>query len=101
MNDEQIFAANDNRQPNLTRRRERLRFRSWHRGTREMDLLLGSFADQFITMFDERELQYFEELLGENDPDLYNWYTGQEKVPHGKISDVMKLFLEYKYRSAP
>ena len=62
-------------------RRKRLIYRSWHRGTREMDLILGRFADRHIHDFSEEELEKFEEILGFSDPDLYNWLSGQEAMP--------------------
>ncbi|MGB4107007.1 MAG: succinate dehydrogenase assembly factor 2 [Alphaproteobacteria bacterium] len=62
-------------------RRKRLIYRSWHRGTREMDLILGSFADKNVPGFSENELDEFDALLQLQDPDLYNWITGVEPVP--------------------
>jgi antitoxin CptB len=61
--------------------RKRLIFRSEHRGTKEMDLLLGSFARRYVPEFSEVELLDYQELLQNNDPDLYNWITGQEAPP--------------------
>lgn len=61
--------------------RKRLIFRSEHRGTKEMDLLLGSFAKKHVPEFNEAELHEYQELLEHNDPDLYNWITGQEAPP--------------------
>lgn len=61
--------------------RKRLIFRSGHRGTKEMDLLLGSFAHIHVPAFTPAELQEYQDLLEENDPDLYNWITGQETAP--------------------
>lgn len=61
--------------------RKRLIFRSGHRGTKEMDLLLGSFAKKYVPEFSEAELYEYQELLEHNDPDLYNWITGQETPP--------------------
>ena len=61
--------------------RKRLIFRSEHRGTKEMDLLLGTFAKKHVPDFSETELHEYEALLTHNDPDLYNWITGQEKAP--------------------
>ena len=63
------------------KRQERLRFRSWHRGTHEMDLLLGSFADANLKNFSNQELDLYEALLEEADPDLYNWMVGKEPLP--------------------
>lgn len=74
----------------MDKRLERLRFRSWHRGTREMDLLLGSFADAHLAAFAPGELDQYEALLLESDPDLYNWITGAAAVPAAHDHAVMK-----------
>ncbi|TFV69398.1 succinate dehydrogenase assembly factor 2 family protein [Bradyrhizobium frederickii] len=55
----------------LDDRRKRLLFRCWHRGTREMDLILGRFADAEIGNLSDDELTQLETLLDLNDPDLY------------------------------
>lgn len=65
----------------LENMRKRLIFRSEHRGTKEMDLLMGSFAKAFVPGFTESQLREYEGLLTHNDPDLYNWITGQEDPP--------------------
>jgi len=62
-------------------RLNRLRYRSWRRGTREMDLLLGPFADQHLATMDETELAAYERLLDESDPNLMTWLTGQAEPP--------------------
>lgn len=62
-------------------RRKRLRFRCWHRGTKEADILLGHFADCHIAEMGEAELDQLEELLGHNDIDLYNWIGGHAPWP--------------------
>lgn len=84
-------------QNSLSPRQKRLIFRSWHRGTREMDLLLGSFADAQIPHMDDTALALYEALLNENDPDLYNWYSRREDVPENCQSAVMTLFLSHSY----
>lgn len=80
----------------IENKRKRLIFRSWHRGTREMDLLLGSFADKHVPTFDVAELDQYDELLKENDPDLYNWYTKREPPPDEIHSTVLDSFLNHK-----
>ena len=60
----------------LDDRRKRLLFRCWHRGTREMDLILGRFADAEIGNLSEQELAQFEQLMDVPDPDLYAALTG-------------------------
>jgi antitoxin CptB len=61
----------------LDDRRKRLLFRSWHRGTREMDLILGRFADAGIADLSDDELAEFERLLEVPEPDLYAALTGK------------------------
>ena len=81
----------------LATRRKRLLFRSRHRGFREMDLLLGRFAERHLPTFSERQLQLFEEMLEVGDPDLYAWLVGRETPPAGLTHDVMRLFLNFRY----
>ena len=64
-------------------RRKRLRFRAWHRGTKEMDLVLGPWADARLAGMDETALDAFEALLEESDPDLWNQVTGVDPLPDG------------------
>lgn len=82
----------------LAIRRKRLRFRSWHRGTREMDLLVGGFADAHLAGFDSAQLDRFEGLLLEPDPDLYNWMTGAALPPAELDHDVMKMIRAFKFK---
>jgi antitoxin CptB len=64
----------------LDERRRRLLFRSWHRGTREMDLIMGRFADANIGDLTDAELDAFERLTDVPEPELYAWITGDEPV---------------------
>ena len=59
----------------------RLRVRSWRRGTREMDLILGPFADAHLAGMARAERDAYAALLDENDPALYDWVTGREATP--------------------
>lgn len=65
----------------LDQRRRRNLIRSWRRGIREMDLVLGGFADAHIASLTEAELDTYEELLTVNDITLMNWVTGAEPIP--------------------
>jgi len=65
----------------LDERRRRLLFRSWRRGTREMDLILGRFAESVIGELSEPEIEEFERLSDAPEPDLYAWLTGSQPVP--------------------
>jgi antitoxin CptB len=78
-------------------RRGRLRYRSWHRGTKEMDLLMGSFADAHIATFTSEQLDKYEVILELSDPDLYNWITGNEALPLEHATDVMTLLCAHRY----
>lgn len=77
----------------LDDRRKRLLFRCWHRGTREMDLILGRFADAEIGTLSEDELTELERLIEVPDPDLYAALTGDKVLP----ADIAgPLFLRIK-----
>ncbi len=77
-------------------RRKRARYRSWHRGTREMDLLLGGFADRHLAAMDEDELARYEALLEVADPQLYRWIMGQEPLPAAFDHPVISLIKNFK-----
>ena len=77
--------------------RKRLTFRAWHRGTREMDLLIGSFAEKYIDGFDRRDLAVFEEILMNNDPDVYDWITERKTPPEDLKSRVLDLLLSHSF----
>jgi antitoxin CptB len=62
-------------------RLRRLRMRSWRRGMREMDLILGAFADARLPGLTEGDLAAYESLLDENDQQLYLWITGAAPAP--------------------
>ena len=60
---------------------KRLRFRAWHRGIKEADLLIGGFFDRYSAGWDEAERHLFEELLEEQDVDIMAWAMGTQPVP--------------------
>lgn len=62
-------------------RRKRLRYRAWHRGTKEMDLILGPFADANVDAYSAEELDRLETLMSEEDPPLLKWVMRQEEPP--------------------
>src|SRR5690606_23630408 len=78
-------------------RRKKLRWRSWHRGTREMDLLLGSFADAHLADLSEEQLDRFEKLLEAADPDLYCWLLGRDMPPPGIDRDILNMMRNFKF----
>src|SRR5579863_10355485 len=83
--------------PLLDIRRKRLLFRSWHRGTREADLLLGSFADAHLAGFDDAGLDHYEALLECNDADLFDWITGRAAPAPEYDTEVTRLLLAFRY----
>lgn len=78
-------------------RQRRLRYRSWKRGTKEMDLLMGNFADSLVPTMNDEELDQFEALLLESDPDLYNWYMGKAEPPADNTNPMVARFLAFHY----
>jgi len=82
-------------------RRKRLLFRSWHRGTREADLILGSFADEHLAAFDEAQLDRYEALLDRPDPEIFDWLTGRCAPPDDCDHDVTRMLLAFKYSPRP
>lgn len=79
--------------------RKKLIYRSWHRGTKEMDLIMGHFADQFIPTCSNSDLVAYEELLIENDPDLYNWISGREDVPARLNNPVLDRLIGFQIKA--
>lgn len=59
----------------------RMKFRAWHRGTREADYMLGGFFDRYHSEWDEAALAWFEALLDEDDVDVLAWALGTQAVP--------------------
>jgi antitoxin CptB len=79
----------------LDTRRKRLLFRCWHRGTREMDLILGRFADSAIGTLSDDELTQLERLIEVPDPDLYAALTGDKPLAPedaGSLFERIKAF---------
>ncbi|HET9068392.1 MAG TPA: succinate dehydrogenase assembly factor 2 [Amaricoccus sp.] len=72
-------------------RLRRLRMRSWHRGIREMDLILGGFADTGLAGLSADLLQAFDRLLSEADHDLYRWIAGGAAAPAGYAAIVARI----------
>lgn len=78
-------------------RRKKLKFRAWRRGFREMDLLMGSFADIAIESMDTAGLDEFERLLGVPDWEVYAWLIGQKDVPDNHRGPVLDQLIAFRY----
>lgn len=85
----------------LDTQRKRLLFRSWHRGTKEADLLLGSFAERHLAGFTPAQVDRFEALLEVDDTDLLAWIAGRATPDAAHDSDVLRLLLAFKYLPRP
>ena len=70
--------------------KKKLKIRSWRRGTKEMDLILGWFADQNIDNLSEKDLFAYEELLKCDDHQIYNWILYKEKIP-GNLEKIVSF----------
>jgi antitoxin CptB len=77
-------------------RRRRLRFRAWHRGTRELDLILGPFADARAEGLEGPELGRFEALLEREDTDLLEWLLGREAPPADADRELLDQLIAFR-----
>jgi antitoxin CptB len=75
---------------------KRLKMRSWRRGIKEMDLILGGFADAELAGLDATALDDYERLLEENDWDLYYWVTGAQEAPATHAPLIRRLAVFHK-----
>jgi antitoxin CptB len=84
----------------LDPRRRRLLYQSWHRGIREMDLIMGGFADAFIGTLSEAELDQFERLIVLPDQEVLGWVTGEFAVTAEYDTPLFRRLRAFHWRSA-
>jgi antitoxin CptB len=72
-------------------RLKRLKIRAWRRGIKEMDLLIGGYADAHLAILSAQELDDFEVLMDEQDQDLLAWATGQTETPAHYKATLQRL----------
>lgn len=82
-------------------RRRRILFRSWHRGMREMDLLMGQFADATISELSDAELDDYELLIEAPDRDIFRWLTGEADTPSNYDTPVFRRLKAFHQHTAP
>jgi antitoxin CptB len=70
-------------------------FRCWHRGTQESDLILGKFAERYLTGFSKMRLDRLEALLDCTDPDLFDWIIAGFAPPQEYDHDVMHMLRDF------
>ncbi len=79
-------------------RRKRLKYRSQHRGTKELDLLLGRFAVARLDTLNAGQIDRFEALLEAPSPLVYAWVVGQDAPPPDMDTDILRLLREFNRR---
>ena len=75
--------------------KKKILYRSGHRGTKEMDLLLSNFVKKYINDFGIVELKQLNDLLNFDDDSLFKWYLNKKveiKIPNNKVSKLLKNF---------
>ncbi|OYR15180.1 FAD assembly factor SdhE [Brucella thiophenivorans] len=83
---------------NLDVRRRKLLFRAWHRGMREMDLILGQYADRYLPAFTDAEVDEFEQILEVLDRDLLKWVTGESPTPEEHDTPLFRDIIAFRDR---
>nr|WP_295371416.1 succinate dehydrogenase assembly factor 2 [uncultured Sphingosinicella sp.] len=86
---------------NRTDRLKRLRFRAWHRGTKEADLLIGGFFDRHHAAWSDEEVDWYEALLEEQDVDIMAWAIGTQPVPAHWDGEMMRRLKRVDYIRFP
>ena len=81
----------------LDERRRKLSFRAWHRGMREVDLIMGQFADAVLAQLTEAELDEFERLIEVPDGDLLAWVTGEAQLPADFDTALFRRLREFNH----
>ncbi|HOB14461.1 MAG TPA: succinate dehydrogenase assembly factor 2 [Novosphingobium sp.] len=82
-------------------RLRRLKFRAWHRGTREADFMIGCFFDRYGGEWGEAEIAWFEALLDEEDADIMGWALGTLAIPDEYVGPQMDAFRKLDYVEIP
>ena len=78
-----------------------MRFRAWHRGTREADYMIGCYFDSFIVTGTDEDVQWFEDLIEEEDHDILGWALQTMPVPEKYVGDRMTRMQKLDYVDIP
>jgi antitoxin CptB len=82
----------------LDARRRRVLFRSWHRGIREMDLIMGRFSDALIESLTDAELDEYERLMELRDQDILSWIDGTGTVPSNYDTPLFRRLRDFNHQ---
>jgi antitoxin CptB len=90
----------------LETRKKRLKFQCWHRGFKELDLILGHFADQFLDDLSESDTADLENLLRAPDHDIYGWINSKMPVEEAYDTPIFQRlkkldFMGVSHRTKP
>lgn len=80
-------------------RRRRAKFRAWHRGTREADLMIGGFSDRYLDGWGATDLDWFEAILEETDVDVMAWAIGTQVAPARYEGPLLNALRQLDYIS--
>jgi len=78
-------------------RLRRLKFRAWHRGTKEADLMVGGFFDTYSARWSEEQADWFEALLEEEDVEIMAWAIGTAPCPTRYEGEMMQAMRKLDY----
>ena len=73
--------------------KKKIIFKASHRGSKEMDILLGNFIKKYIELFNENELGLFNDILECDDDDIYQWIIGKKEIPNQYSNRVLSLLI--------
>ena len=73
--------------------KKKIIFKASHRGSKEMDILLGNFINKYIELFNENELSLFNAILECDDDDIYQWIIGKKEIPNQYSNRVFSLLI--------
>jgi antitoxin CptB len=80
-------------------RLKRLKFRAWHRGFREADLILGPFADKYAHTLTPEQLDAFEALMEQADQDIYEWIVERTPTPPEFDDEIMRMIKTFRFEA--
>jgi len=90
--------TDEHKNTELEHRLKRLRYRANHRGIKEMDIVIGGFANERLQDLSHEEIDSFEALMEEHDRDLIVWVTGEAEFPYAELKPIFEKVCEHANR---
>ena len=75
--------------------KKKLLYQSTHRGCKELDIILGGFAEKFLMKLESKSTLYYQELLNAPDNDIYEWITKKKIPPKKYDTEILKEIISY------